>query len=56
MFWINFEWLVFTRPYNFEPDGDTIKLNEVSNHFWTSMPARYHGWAIALDVMLEKGD
>jgi hypothetical protein len=54
MFWINFEWLVFVKPHNFLADGDTIKLNALSDYFWINMPKKYQGWAITLDVMLER--
>jgi len=53
MFWINFEWLVFTTPYNLEDDGDTIKQNETSLNMWKMMPEKYQGMAITLMVILE---
>jgi hypothetical protein len=53
MFWINFEWLCFVDPPSLEADGDTIKLNKVSLALWRSMPKKYRGWAITLDIMLE---
>ena len=53
MFWVNFEWLVFTKPHNFEADGDTIKLNDVSRQLWKDMPPAWQGMAITLMVVLE---
>ena len=53
MFWINFEWLVFAKPYNFESDGDTIKLNKTSDFLWRNMPEKYRGMAITIAVILE---
>ena len=54
MFWINFEWLVFTKPYNFEADGDTIKLNRISRDLWVSMPPKYQGMAIVTELCMGK--
>lgn len=54
MFWINFEWLVFTKPYNLEADGDTIKLNHTSREFWTDMPPKYQGMAIVKELIMWK--
>lgn len=54
MFWINFEWLVFVKPHSLEADGDTIKLNKVSKHFWINMPPRYQGMATTLEVIYER--
>ena len=53
MFWVNFEWLVFTEPYNFKEDGDTIKLNPLSLQMWRDMPPCYQGLAIVISVMME---
>lgn len=53
MFWVNFEWLVFTKPYNFEADGDTIKLNDVSDMFWKAMPDKWRCMATVIAVVLE---
>jgi len=53
MFWVNFEWLVFTKPYNFEADGDTIKLNDVSHQLWLDMPPAWQGVATTIEVIQE---
>ena len=53
MFWINFEWLVFTRPHSLEDDGDTIKMNDFTLYLWRSMPEKYRGMAIVIQVVQE---
>lgn len=53
MFWIWFEWQVFTEPYNLKDDGDTIKLNPLSMDMWVNMPPLYQGVATTLSVIME---
>lgn len=53
MFWIWFEWHVFTKPYIFEADGDTIKVNTTTDYFWKNMPEKYLGMAIVISVIMD---
>jgi len=48
MFWLNFEWLVFTK---IEADGDTIHMDVETLSLWRSMPEKYRGIAIVLEIM-----
>ena len=54
MFWINFEWLVFAKPYNLGYDEETIRLNPLSLKLWQDMPHKYQGMAIVLEVTMER--
>ncbi|MHC5062272.1 MAG: hypothetical protein ACYTFK_14540 [Planctomycetota bacterium] len=51
MFWINLEWLLFAKPYNTESDEDTIRMNPLTLSLWRSMPEKYQGIAIVLEIM-----
>ena len=53
MFWVWFEWMVFAKPYNFDDDGETIKLNKQSKRFWVDMPPKYQGMATVIEVIME---
>jgi hypothetical protein len=55
MFWINFEWLVFATPYNTEADNDRIRMNALTLSLWRSMPKKYQGLAIVLEIMTQSG-
>lgn len=54
-FWIWFEWQLWAEPYSvLKDDEETLKMNSITRIFWKAMPLKVQGFAMILDLMLEK--
>jgi len=54
MFWIWFDWQVWTPPFSLEVDGEHLKLNETTRIFFKARPEDAQVTAMLLEILDEE--